>query len=605
MAHRLFGFAFFLLIHGVATGQEAAPAPLKVLFIGNSYTGVNDLPAMVVGLAGAAGGRKLEADRHLVGGCTFERHVKETGAIDTIREQKWDAVILQEQSLRPVIDRNLMSEYARILHAEIEKQGAETIFYLAWARQHIPDMQEGADPATSPGYARAMYRISRAAKATDFESWCEQHKAGLEGGLNGAYFDIAEQLGAGVAPVGVAWKKALAADPPFVLHLPDKSHPNPTGSYLAACVFYAALLDENPVGLPGEIKKGDKVLVSIPVNEAKRLQEIAWEAVKEIDGKKPNDGATYTNPVGDTPLHMGDPFVIQHEGSYYLFGTNAPNEGFKCWVSTDLVHWQPKGWACQESPETWAKSHYWAPEVEFYRGKFYMTYSAMNKASDPPRLLIALAVSDKPEGPYQDLHAPWFDFGYSAIDGHIFLDDDGKPYLYFSRNGFRDGYSFGIMYGVALADDLSKPVGEPVKLMEADQPWEKVRYAENRCNEGAFVLKHEGRYYMTYSANHTGFPHYGIGYATADKPLGPWVKAEENPVAATDPAVGISGPGHSCITSSPDGKEMFIVYHTHADAEKPSGDRVVNIDRMGFDEFGKLKITGPTRSPQPMPSGCR
>ena len=70
----------------------------------------------------------------------------------------------------------------------------------------------------------------------------------------------------------------------------------------------------------------------------------------------------------------------------------------------------------------------------------------------------------------------------------------------------QDGYSFGIMYGVALADDLSKPVGEPVKLMEADQPWEKVRYAENRCNEGAFVLKHDGRYYMTYSANHTGFP---------------------------------------------------------------------------------------------------
>ena len=71
MARRLFSFAFFLLIHGVATGQGAAPAPLKVLFIGNSYTGVNDLPAMVVGLAEAAGGRKLEADRHLVGGCTF------------------------------------------------------------------------------------------------------------------------------------------------------------------------------------------------------------------------------------------------------------------------------------------------------------------------------------------------------------------------------------------------------------------------------------------------------------------------------------------------------------------------------------------------------
>jgi beta-xylosidase len=314
---------------------------------------------------------------------------------------------------------------------------------------------------------------------------------------------------------------------------------------------------------------------------------------------------TYTNPVGGTPIQMGDPFVIQHDGRYYLFGTNASNTGFKFWESADLVHWTPKDWAYQETDGSWAKSHYWAPEVKEYRGKFYMTYSAMPKRTDTPRLLIALAVSDKPAGPYEDLHAPWFDFGYSAIDGHIFVDDGGKPYLYFSRNGVQDGYSFGIIYGVALADDLSNPVGEAVKLIEADQPWEKVRYAENRCNEGAFVLKHEGRYYMTYSANHTGFPHYGIGYATADKPLGPWVKAQENPIAATNPDVGVSGPGHSCVTRSPDGKEMFIVYHSHADPQKPSGERVVNIDRLEFDENGKLKINGPTRSPQPMPSGCK
>jgi arabinogalactan endo-1,4-beta-galactosidase len=80
--------------------------------------------------------------------------------------------------------------------------------------------------------------------------------------------------------VGIAWKKALAEDPPFVLHRSDKSHPNPTGTYLAACAFYATLLDANPVGLPSKIRQGDKVLADIPDEQAKRLQEIAWAAVK-------------------------------------------------------------------------------------------------------------------------------------------------------------------------------------------------------------------------------------------------------------------------------------------------------------------------------------
>jgi hypothetical protein len=211
----------------------------------------------------------------------LERHVKEKKAIDKIHSEKWDVVVLQEQSLRPVLDRQSMHEYARLLDAEIKQQGAKTVFYLTWARRHLPEMQEGGDPATSPEYAKAVYPISGAAKTTEFDAWCQQQNAGLVGGLNGAYFDIAKELGATVAPVGVAWKMALAADPPFVLHRPDKSHPNPTGTYLAACVFYATLFDTSPVGLPGEVGQGGKVLVSIPGEEATRLQEIAWAAVRE------------------------------------------------------------------------------------------------------------------------------------------------------------------------------------------------------------------------------------------------------------------------------------------------------------------------------------
>jgi hypothetical protein len=142
-------------------------------------------------------------------------------------------------------------------------------------------MQDGADRATSLDYARAMYQMSGAAGNIDLEPWCAQHQSGLTGGLDGAYFDLAKELGAQVAPVGMAWKQALAADPRLALHEPDKSHPNPTGSYLAACVFYATLLDKSPVGLPGELKKGTRVLVQVAPHQATALQEIAWQTVQK------------------------------------------------------------------------------------------------------------------------------------------------------------------------------------------------------------------------------------------------------------------------------------------------------------------------------------
>ena len=277
--HRRLFFLVCLLVLP-SSALVRADEPLKVLFVGNSYTYVNDLPSLVVGLADAAGGRKIETGQHLVGGCSLKGHVKGKKAIEKIREKKWDVVVLQGYSLEAVLNRESMEKNARILDEEIKKQGAKTVLYLTWARQHIPQMQDGADPSTSPDYGKTMFKMS-GAKNIDLEQWCSMHKAGLVGGIDGAYFDIAKELNAQVAPVGVAWKKALAADPKLVLHQPDKSHPSPKGSYLAACVFYATLLDKSPVGLPAELRKGTKVLVRVAPDEAKMLQEIAWQAVQE------------------------------------------------------------------------------------------------------------------------------------------------------------------------------------------------------------------------------------------------------------------------------------------------------------------------------------
>ncbi|MCK4966664.1 family 43 glycosylhydrolase, partial [bacterium] len=144
---------------------------------------------------------------------------------------------------------------------------------------------------------------------------------------------------------------------------------------------------------------------------------------------------------------------------------------------------------------------------------------------------------------------------------------------------------------------------DPVLCTKTEQEWENPNSMDTRCNEGPFILKHSGTYYMTYSANHYRHPFYGIGYATANSPMGPWEKSRDNPLVAQNPEIDVAGPGHNSITTSPDGEELFMVYHTHADAKKMRG-RVLNIDRLIFDKMGKLKLIGPTRSPQPLPSGA-
>ncbi|MGE5557648.1 MAG: glycoside hydrolase family 43 protein [Bacillota bacterium] len=321
----------------------------------------------------------------------------------------------------------------------------------------------------------------------------------------------------------------------------------------------------------------------------------------------------YTNPLGG--LRMGDPFVMRYKGAYYLYGTTA-GDGFLGWRSTNLVDWEPLSYVYKKTGESWGGSTYWAPEVVFYNNKFYMVFSCEPANLKDFGARICLAVSDKPEGPFEDLHVPLFDPGYGCIDGHIYIDDGNMPYLFFDKVGVvgapwmgpKFGHLFGIIYAVKLKDDLSGIAGEPVECLHADAEWElsfTPGQMPTRCNEGASVFKHKNRYYMTYSANHYASPDYGIGYATAFSPLGPWTKSSGNPLVRSDPAVGVSGPGHNCVVCSPNGKELFMVYHTHADPAHPSGERTVNIDRLVINKNGALRLIGPTRSPQPMPSAKR
>lgn len=282
-------------------------------------------------------------------------------------------------------------------------------------------------------------------------------------------------------------------------------------------------------------------------------------------------------------IHMGDPFIYTHENTYYLTGTTDPDVGFRAFKSKDLTDWEPIGHILNKKDTGYGTGFFWAPEVFVHSGKFYLTYSACNEKTN--KLQIALAVSDNPEGPFKNIAAPLFDCEKGTIDGHIFRDDDGGLYLYFSMNWFDDEEKTGRgeNYVAKLRNDLTGLASEPVFVSRATMPWETV-LPTNRCNEGPTVIKNGDDYYMTYSANDTCSDVYGIGYLKSKHPMHGWKKISETPWFTT--GNGILSPGHNSIFKDLDGN-LKIVYHKIESMANNA--RVVSISDLKIAD-GKLEI---------------
>lgn len=296
---------------------------------------------------------------------------------------------------------------------------------------------------------------------------------------------------------------------------------------------------------------------------------------------------------------IGDPHVLKAGGEYFTFATGGPI-GFNVWRSTDLITFS-KEKAVKKIQ--WVSDSYWAPEVYEVGGRYYMFFTGRWK--DNGSLRMGVAVADNPQGPYEDvIGGPLFDFGYAVIDGTLVYDDAGTPYMIYSRDCSENvvgDYHESHLYGVQLADDLLSVVGEGVLLTKPDAPWELVS-GEYRWNEGPAVLKHEGKYYLFYSANFYGSKEYTLGVAVADHPMGPYTKQANNPILnyiENAEGVIVSGPGHNSFFTV--GDEIFTSYHTHTYPAAPGGNRQLNIDRVGFHGDGTAYINGPTMHKQLKP----
>jgi len=271
---------------------------------------------------------------------------------------------------------------------------------------------------------------------------------------------------------------------------------------------------------------------------------------------------------------------LLHNGTYYAYGTAAA-DGIEVYYSQDMKFWKKQSTLALHKDNSWGDRWFWAPEVYYIESekKFFMYYSVDEH--------IAVATSDSPLGPFvQEIKQPML--GDKAIDNSLFVDDDGQAYLYFTRFG-----SGSRIWVARLYEDYQTIDQSTMKeCFGVSQSWEVER---GTITEAPFTIKHNGVYYLTYSANHYESEYYGVGYATSDSPTGPWVKYAENPVLQKPK--DLEGTGHSAIFKDMAGK-LKIVYHAHH-SPGVHGTRYMHISDLSFKAGDPDQITVSTEYDTP------
>jgi len=296
----LFALFTVLVIH--VSAQETK----RVLFLGNSYTGVNNLPQMIADVALSLGDT-LIFDSNTPGGYTLNGHSTNAISQAKIAQGGWDFVVLQEQSQLPAFPYSQFSTaslpYSITLCNQIRAANscAKPLFYMTWGRKN-------GDQANCAIYPPL----------------CTY--SGMQGQLRERYLLMGDTNIAEVAPVGAVWRELRANNANIDLYQSDESHPSLEGSYLAACTFYASIFHKSPVGAA--------VPPTMFVMDAQAIQNQANQTVFDsinvwmIDTLKPQFDFVYSNIAN---CHIAfDASVSQNVDSvYWDFGDGLTASGMQ------------------------------------------------------------------------------------------------------------------------------------------------------------------------------------------------------------------------------------------------------------------------------------
>jgi xylan 1,4-beta-xylosidase len=295
----------------------------------------------------------------------------------------------------------------------------------------------------------------------------------------------------------------------------------------------------------------------------------------------------YCNPLpmisGQGGNAGGDVTVIREAGKYYMYCS-----GGGAWISEDLLNWSFQRVA--NVPV--------APHVVKYNSSFYMAGNDGSHNGVQSREGVVYK-ADNPLGPFVSLgtwkNTGWVEDGWNgAFDVDMFVDDDNKPYLYYSGRGVS-----GIFVVQLDPNDFTKFAGKPKHLFSfnSSHVWERYgemnEYPDVSWVEGPWLQKYNGTYYLEYSASGTQWKTYAEGYYMGKSPLGPFTYAPNNPLLRKTEGL-VTGPAHGSIVEGPD-KNLWQFYTVVL--SNPPGGRRIGMDRIVVDKDGYMSVKV-TETPQ-------
>lgn len=296
--------------------------------------------------------------------------------------------------------------------------------------------------------------------------------------------------------------------------------------------------------------------------------------------------------VTGTPVYDGyfaDPYLLRTGSGFVAYGSPGSSgpygNSFEALVSDgDLRGWRSAGVVLPIDERV--GTDYWAPEVVARDGAYWMLYSAGRGIAGHS---LRVARADVPTGPFEDQGVDLTPDETFAIDPNAFRDTDGRWYLSFAHDVL-DAERPGTHLAVAPLDSPTS-IGAVTPMLAPNADWQRYRADREMYGarydwhtlEGPSVTLRDGRYYCFFSGGSWEGSGYGVSYATADHPLGPWTHAADAPVVLNGPATGLIGPGHCSVLDLPDGRTL-ISYH--------AWDPAMTKRRMHIDEIA-WTVDGP------------